>query len=73
MIIRFVAIFFSVIHRTTAVAAGGSIRRRIMIATQLCPLYTYYRGCDAEVQKGEIEFLAHTTSTTNEIVGRKVS
>ena len=28
-----------------------------MIATQLCPLYTYYRGCDAEVQKGEIEFL----------------
>jgi hypothetical protein len=38
-----------------------------MIATQLCPLYTYYRGCDAEVQKGEIEFLAHTTSTTNEI------
>jgi hypothetical protein len=41
-----------------------------MIATQLCPLYTYYRGCDTEVQKGEIEFLTHTTRT---IVGKRVS
>jgi hypothetical protein len=41
-----------------------------MITTQLCPLYTYCRGCDTEVQKGEIEFLVHTTSTTSRIVGR---